>query len=240
MAYRGPFADVEIDERSLPAFVLDRAAELGDRPALIDGPSGRTITYAGLAGAVQALAGGLAARGFGPGDVFAIFTPNVPEYAIVFHGTLAAGAATTTVNSLASQDDVERQLKATGARFLLTVEPFLERAVPAATGAGVEEVFVLGEASAGTRSFAELLTSGAEPPNVSLDPAEALAALPMSSGTTGFPKVVQLTHRNLVANVIQANAAIAIEERDVLIGVLPFFQDNRMAVSFSRRNGISH
>ncbi len=82
MAYRGPFDDVEIDPRSLPAFVLERAVELGDRPALIDGPSGRTITYAGLAAAVRAMAGALAARGFGPGDVFAIFTPNVPEYAV--------------------------------------------------------------------------------------------------------------------------------------------------------------
>jgi acyl-CoA synthetase (AMP-forming)/AMP-acid ligase II len=155
--------------------------------------------------------------------VFAIFSPNLPEYAAAFHGVAAAGGASTTINSLASTEDIVTQLRATRARFLLTVGPFLDRAIPAAAEAGVEEVFVLGEAAEGATPFPALMGDPAQAPSLDLDAGETVVAMPMSSGTTGFPKVVQLTHRNLVANVIQSSAAIQLEERDVMIGILPFF-----------------
>ena len=230
MVFRSPLPPIEIPSTSLPAFVLEHAAAFGEKPALIDGPSGRTITYAQLEGMTRALASGLAARGFGPGDVFAIFSPNVPEYAVAFHGVLAAGGSNTTINSLASAEDVERQLRATRAKLLLTIPQFMERAMPGARAAGVEEVFVLGEAVDGASAFSSLFASGAAPVFVDVDSAESVAAMPMSSGTTGFAKVVQLTHRNLVANVLQADAAIDIGPDDVMIGVLPFFHIYGMTV----------
>jgi acyl-CoA synthetase (AMP-forming)/AMP-acid ligase II len=221
--FRGPFPDVAIPDRSVPDFVLDGAVARGDRPALVDGPTGRTLTYAQLAGAVRAVASGLAARDFGTRDVAALFLPNVPEYAIAFHGVLRAGGANTTINSLASREDLAKQLDATRSRFLITIPQFLDRAVPAAASAGVEKVFVLGDdAPAPAESFGSLFDDGpiAFP---RIDAATAIAAMPMSSGTTGFAKVVQLTHRNLVANVVQSDAVIDIRETDVMIGVLPFF-----------------
>ena len=230
MVFRSPLPPIEIPSTSLPAFVLEHAAAFGEKPALIDGPSGRTITYAQLEGMTRALASGLAARTFGPGDVFAIFSPNVPEYAVAFHGVLAAGGSNTTINSLASPEDVERQLRATRAKLLLTIPQFMERAMPGARAAGVEEVFVLGEAVEGASAFSSLFASGAAPVFVDVDSAESVAAMPMSSGTTGFAKVVQLTHRNLVANVLQADAAIDIGPDDVMIGVLPFFHIYGMTV----------
>ena len=93
----------------------------------------------------------------------------------------------------------------------------------AAKDAEVEEVFVLGEAAEGASPLRALLGDPAQVPSVRIDPADAVVAMPMSSGTTGFAKVVQLTHRNLVANVIQSSAAIQLDERDVMIGILPFF-----------------
>jgi acyl-CoA synthetase (AMP-forming)/AMP-acid ligase II len=223
MIFTSPFPPIEVPDLSVPDLVLAHAAERGDKPALVDGPSGRTITYAQLAGTVRAIASGLAARGFGPGDVFGIFSPNVPEYAAAFHGIAASGGAVTTINSLASVQDAAEQLRATRARFLLTVPPFLDRALPAAREAGVEEVFVLGEPTEGTSPFRALLGDPAQAPSPRLDPAEAIVAMPMSSGTTGFPKVVQLTHRNLVANVLQTSAVLDIRDTDTMIGVLPFF-----------------
>jgi acyl-CoA synthetase (AMP-forming)/AMP-acid ligase II len=217
------FPALDVPDATLADFVLQRADALGDKPALIDGPSGRIVTYAQLAGMTRAIATGLAGRGFGAGDVFAIFSPNVPEYATAFHGVATAGGASTTINSLASIEDIVTQLRATHARFLLTVAPFLDRALPAAREAGVEEVFVLGEAVEEASPFTALLGDPASAPSMGLDPIEAVVAMPMSSGTTGFPKVVQLTHRNLVANVIQSSAAIQLDERDVMIGILPFF-----------------
>ena len=228
---RSPLPDVEVPDVPVARFVLERAAARGDKPALVDGPTGRTITYGELGTTARMLAAGLEARDFTPGDVFAIFAPNLPEYAAAFHGVAAAGGANTTINSLASVEDVASQLHATRARYLLTVEPFLDRALPAARKAGVQEVFLLGsDAREGTTPFAELLGDPSGAPELTLDPTEAVVAMPMSSGTTGFPKVVQLTHRNLVANTIQSSTAIDLTERDVMIGILPFFHIYGMTV----------
>src|SRR5207302_1088034 len=100
MIFRSRFPDVEIPEVSLAEFVIGHAAEFGDRPALIDGPSGRIVTYAALAGTVRALAAGLAQRGFGKGDVFAVYSPNLPEYAAVLHAVAMLGGITPPANPL--------------------------------------------------------------------------------------------------------------------------------------------
>src|SRR5437763_16464755 len=159
MVFRSPHPDVEIPHVSLPEFAVRRAGELGGRPALVDGPSGRTSTFGQLAVAVRRVAAGLAARGFRKGDVFAIFSPNLPEYAVAFHAVAAMGGVNTTINALYTADEVAFQLKDSGARFLLTVPPFLDRALDAAGRTGIEEVFVLGEAE-GATPFAALMDSG--------------------------------------------------------------------------------
>ena len=227
--FTSPWPDVEIPDVSLTQFVLEHAAERGDKPALIDGPTGRTITYAQLAGGVQKLAAGLAERGLKKGDVFAIFSPNIPEYALAFHGIAAAGGIVTTLNSLYTVDEITFQLKHSKARFLLTIPQFLDRALAAAENSGVEEVYVFGEGE-GATPFTSLLGSDAAPPQIDFDPANDLIALPYSSGTTGLPKGVMLTHRNLVANVVQAIEPHSTDENDVVIGVLPFFHIYGMTV----------
>jgi acyl-CoA synthetase (AMP-forming)/AMP-acid ligase II len=217
-----PYPDVEIPDVPLHQFVLAGAARMADAPALIDGPSGRTLTFGQLAGGVQLVAAGLAARGFGKGDVLAIHSPNLPEYALAFYGTAAAGGAATTINPLYTVDELAFQLKDAGARFLVTVPPFLDRAREAAARTAVEEVFVFGEAE-GATPFASLLTAGGQPPAVEIDPADDLVALPYSSGTTGLPKGVMLTHRNLVANLRQIQETLAVGTGERLVAVLPFY-----------------
>jgi len=228
MTVRSPFPDVSVPEATLPDFVLERAAEYGARPALIDGPSGRTITYEQLSGAVRSVAAGLAGKGFGPGDVFAIFSPNLPEYAIAFHAVASLGGITTTANPLYTVDELTFQLKDSGAKYLLTVPPFLETATDAAGRAGLAEIFVFGEAP-GATPFASLMSSDA-PPHTDVDAHNDLVVLPYSSGTTGYPKGVMLTHHNLVANVCQMNAVAPVGRSDTIIGVLPFFHIYGMTV----------
>ncbi|MCB0182702.1 MAG: AMP-binding protein, partial [Caldilineaceae bacterium] len=80
-----PFPTVTIPDLAFTDYVYQRAAELADKPALIDGSSGRTLTYGQITGAIRLVAASLAARGFGKGDVFAIYSPNLPEYAVAFH-----------------------------------------------------------------------------------------------------------------------------------------------------------
>src|ERR671937_880788 len=218
---RSPFPDVEIPDTPLTEFVLARASELSDKPALIDAPTGRTITYAQLVQSVRAVAAGLAARGFGKGDIFAHVAPNLPEYAVAFHAVATLGGINTTANPLLTADELARQLRDCGARLLVTVPGQLEKATAAAKAAGVQEIFVYGEA-AGAVPFASLLATPGEPPEVAIDPAEDLVALPYSSGTTGLPKGVMLTHRNLVANICQL-LEVSLREADRVMAVLPFF-----------------
>src|SRR5919197_1785968 len=219
---RSPFPDVEIPDVPLTPFVLARAGELGDKPALIDAPTGRTITYAELAESVRAVAAGLAERGFGKGAIFAHYAPNLPEYAVAFLAVATVGGVNTTANPLLTADELTAQLRDCGARLLVTVPDRLETASAAAERVGVEEIFVYGEAD-GATPFASLLQALGEPPHVAIDPAEDLVALPYSSGTTGLPKGVMLTHRNLVANVCQMVAAHRATEDDRVIAALPFF-----------------
>jgi acyl-CoA synthetase (AMP-forming)/AMP-acid ligase II len=232
MIFKSASPDVSIPSVPIHEYVLRHAQRLAAKPALIDGPSGRTLTYGQLAGGIQACAAGLAAKGFKKGDVFAIYCPNLPEYAIAFLGVSAAGGVNTTVNPLYTVDELAKQLNDCKARFLLTVPPFLDKAKEAAAKSRIEEVFVFGEAP-GATPFAALLKSGAAPPAIRFDPANDLVALPYSSGTTGLPKGVMLTHRNLVANLCQCEGMTTVEmwsEGDTLLGVLPFFHIYGMVV----------
>ncbi len=223
----GPLAG-DIPDVDLASFTLARAKELGGKPALIEGPSGRALSYADLERSVRSLAAGLAARGFARGDTFAIFMPNVPEYAVAFHGAVAAGGRCTTANPRYTARELGRQLADSRAKLLLTAPPFLDVARQAAAQAGNCEVFVLGEA-VGVPSFCELLGDPGAAPEVAFDPASDIAAIPYSSGTTGLSKGVMLSHRNLVANMVQCQALFALSPGDVVIAALPFFHQAGLA-----------
>lgn len=220
MPFSSPLADVDIPEVSVPELVIGPAAARGDHPALIDGRTGQTLTYAQLAHMVDRLAAGLAGAGLRPGDVLALFSPNTLLYPVVFHAALAAGATVTTVNALATEKDLTTQLSDSGAKLLVTVSPFLERATAAA--AQVQEILVCDSAE-GYRSVQELMATTEPAPAVALDPATALAVLPYSSGTTGVAKGVMLTHRNLVANIAQTQELVKYDPADRVLAVLPFF-----------------
>jgi acyl-CoA synthetase (AMP-forming)/AMP-acid ligase II len=223
MIIRGPYPDVEIPEVPLTSFVLQRAGELATKPALIDGPTGRTLTYADLAAGVSKVAGNLARRGFKKGDVFGIFSPNLPEYAIAFHAVASLGGIVTPINPLYTQHEIAYQLKDAGARFLVTIPGCVERARVAGSEAGIEELFTFGRSVEGTTPFDSLLVDNGPPPQVEIDPTNDLVVLPYSSGTTGLPKGVMLTHRNLVANLRQMDGLDYFFETDTLICVLPLF-----------------
>lgn len=223
MIFRSPYPDVAIPKTSLPDFVLARATELGDKPALIDGPSGRVLTYAELGHQVRLVAGSLARRGFAKGDVFAIYSPNLPEYALALHGVATLGGITTTANPLSTPRELAQQLSDSGATYLVTVAPLLEAAREATRQSAVKEIFVFGDAPGGTTPFADLLHGDGAVPRVSINPRDDLVVLPYSSGTTGLPKGVMLTHRNLVANVVQTSAVVQATEHECAIAVLPFY-----------------
>ena len=104
--HQSPLPAVDIPVVPISEFVLRLAATHPDRPALIDGSSGRTYTFAQFSDMVHRLAGGLAARGFGPGHTLALMAPNLPEYAVVFHAVAVAGGTVTTINPTYGAEEV--------------------------------------------------------------------------------------------------------------------------------------
>ncbi|MFI6424595.1 AMP-binding protein [Promicromonospora sp. NPDC050880] len=231
MVVRSPLPDVEIPSVSVHEYLFgDITPEDQDRVAVVDGVSGSVTTFRSLLAQIDAVAGAVAARGLGVGDVVALHAPNVPAYVTVFHGLLRAGVTVTTVNALASAPEVTKQLADSGARLLITVSALLAAGGAGARGAGLgDDQIVVLDGADGHLSLADLLADPHPAPDVSFDPATHLAVLPYSSGTTGRPKGVMLTHTNLVANVAQT-LAIGVGRDDVVPCVLPFFHIYGMTV----------
>jgi 4-coumarate--CoA ligase len=214
--HRSPRPDVAIPEVAVTAFVFERAAQHPDRLAFVDGSTGRTLTYGALVDLIGRAGAGFAARGIGHGDVVGLMAPNLPEYAVVFHGAVTAGGLTTTINPTYGAEEIRYQLNDAGAQLMVTVGPCLEIAREAIDGTSVREILVIGDAS-----FDELLAEAPMPP-AAVD-VDDLAVLPYSSGTTGLPKGVMLTHANLVANLVQIETHLDFEEHEVFMACLPFF-----------------
>lgn len=222
MIFRSPYAEIAIPEVSLTQLILESARRYGDKPALIDGLSGRALTYSELVEKIERVAASLHKRGFGKGDCLAIFSPNVPEYAIAFHAAAHLGGVVTTINPLYTAEEVAHQLEDAGAKYLVTIPQLLDKALDAANDTQVEEIFVFGEAK-GATPFDSLFEAEERMPPAPINPREDLCALPFSSGTTGLPKGVMLTHHNLVSNMYQMEQMNLFNEDDNLICVLPLF-----------------
>jgi acyl-CoA synthetase (AMP-forming)/AMP-acid ligase II len=227
MIFASPLPDVEIPDLPLTEYVLAGAHGDAGKPALVDGVTGRALTYRDLRDGISRLAGGLVASGFGKGDVLALMAPNMPEYAVVFHGVAMAGGIITTINPTYTEAEVHEQLRDSGATILVTVEPMLATAIRAATGTKVGQVYVLGEAGSGTPLsdvYGEPLAE-----QVPVAPGDVVA-MPYSSGTTGLSKGVMLTHRNLIANIAQTIEPAKLGPDESLVAVLPFFHIYGMQV----------
>ncbi len=229
--HHSPLPRVEIPDQSITECVLASVAEHAHQVAITDG-AGTSYTFAQLEDAIRRLAGGLRDRGVAPGTVIGILAPNVPEYAIVFHAVALAGATVTTINPTYNPEEVRFQLNDAAATSLVTIPMFLATARAAADGTAVTEVVVIGETdeaeSPRVVSLAEMFGEPIE--QVPVDYNDHVVVLPYSSGTTGLPKGVMLTHRNLVANIAQMEHTFIPTTGEVALAALPFFHIYGMQV----------
>ncbi|MFI1013413.1 4-coumarate--CoA ligase family protein [Streptomyces sp. NPDC020965] len=221
--FRSQYADISPVTEPIHQAVLGHAAQYGDSTALIDGVNGTTVSYAQLDHFHRRIAAALADAGLRKGDVLALHSPNTVAYPGVFYGATRAGASVTTVHPLATAEEFAKQLRDSSARWIVTVSPLLEVARRAAElVAGIEEIFVCDRAD-GHASVLDMLGSTAPEPVVTIDPARDIAVLPYSSGTTGVPKGVMLTHRSIATNLAQLHPLVPMEAGERVLAVLPFF-----------------
>ncbi|MET9355844.1 4-coumarate--CoA ligase family protein [Streptomyces sp. NPDC006617] len=221
--FRSEYADVPPVDLPIHDAVLGGAAAFGSTPALIDGTDGTTLTYEQVDRFHRRVAAALADTGVRKGDVLALHSPNTVAFPLAFYAATRAGASVTTVHPLATAEEFAKQLKDSAARWIVTVSPLLSTARRAAELAGgVEEILVC-DSAPGHRSLVDMLASTAPEPSVAIDPAEDVAALPYSSGTTGTPKGVMLTHRQIATNLAQLEPSMPSAPGDRVLAVLPFF-----------------
>jgi acyl-CoA synthetase (AMP-forming)/AMP-acid ligase II len=205
--------------------VLDSCRRNAPKTALVDASCGRRMTFAEYADTVESLAHGIIATGVKPGDVVAIFLANSWEFCTAFHAIQLAGAIPTLLNPTYREREVRYQLENSGAILLITDGGNIE-GVNLGGLPNLRRVYTTRQAASGSEPFANLLnlvTAVYPKPDQSSE--QMLAALPYSSGTTGLPKGVMLSHYNLVANVYQLLGpnATKLNSADTILCCLPLY-----------------
>ena len=195
---------------------------------------GTTFEFGRLQALVEKMAASLAASGVSKGDRVALMLPNCPQYVISFFATIRLGAIVTQINPMYVEREIEHILNDSGAETIVVYAAVYERVKAVLPGSHLKTVIVVDFGDepvgldAGHHSFGSFLSVDADPaPDVEIDPAEDVAALQYTGGTTGVSKGAMLTHRNLVANV-QQTIDVFVQNPDQFrgrrcVGALPFF-----------------
>jgi long-chain acyl-CoA synthetase len=207
------------------AAVLASCRRTPQKIAIVDPSCDRRISYAEYGNLIESLARGLVSAGLSPGDVLAIYLANCWEFCVAYHAATLAGAIPTLLNPSYREREVRYQLENSGAAMLISDGPNL-RGITFAGLPNLRKIYCTRESASGTSLFATLLKPvSATFPESNRPPDQTLAALPYSSGTTGMPKGVMLSHFNLIANVYQfiAPNASPLSTDDVILCFLPLY-----------------
>jgi long-chain acyl-CoA synthetase len=214
----------ERDLVSIPDQLRITAERLPDQPVVCF--PDRSVTFSEVDGASDAVAAELAARGIRKGDRVGIYCINSDAFAIIYCGIVKAGAVVVPVNLLLNPKEIEYILNDAGVRGLFYHQAFAAAVTAFRPGVGCMAFCLsIGVPEGGEDPrFEDVGTAGAEPPAPAIDPAEDLAAILYTSGTTGFPKGAMLTHHNLVSNTRSVVSALQLQpEKERLLVVLPMF-----------------
>mmetsp|Transcript_24205 Transcript_24205/g.29352 ORF Transcript_24205/g.29352 Transcript_24205/m.29352 type:complete len:578 (-) Transcript_24205:244-1977(-) len=230
IVHKSPFPDAIIpDNVSLQEFIFSsdgyKEAEEKGRIAYICGLTKKQITYGEFRNSVLSVAAGLTKQGVKHNDKLAVWSQNCIEYAILFHACGYIGAIITTMNPIYTESEVTHQIKDSGATMLMAHPSLVDIAKRAAAANGITQLFCFGDAE-GFTPWSELINN--DPKSAvpgKFDPKKQVQTLPYSSGTTGLPKGVMLSHYNIISNVEQHYQSKLIDPQpgDHFCGHLPMF-----------------
>lgn len=243
--FRSRLPDITVPNHlPLHTYCFQSLPESADRPCLIVGSTGKSFTYAETHLICRKVAAGLSNLGISHGDVIMILLPNCPEFVFTFMGASMIGAVSTTANPFYTPTEILKQFKASGAKLIVTQSHYVEKLrdfnKDSEGGGGMGEDFtvitvddtpenclhfsVLSEANESQLLLREQEEEAYT--TTRFDPDDPVA-LPFSSGTTGLPKGVMLTHRSLITSVAQQvdgeNPNLHLMDSDVVLCVLPLF-----------------
>lgn len=205
--------------------ILQSCRRFPSKTAIVDSSCNRSFTYSEYGEAVESLARGFIAAGLKPGEVVAIFLPNSWEFCAAFHAAMLAGATPTLLNPTYREREVRYQLENSGAALLITDAPNVE-GINLASLPNLRRVYTTRRIASGTEPLSNLMRPvHAAWPEPDRPSDQTIAALPYSSGTTGLPKGVMLSHFNLVANIYQliGPRATELSKADVVLCFLPLY-----------------
>ena len=246
-AFDSLHADVDVPDLPLTAYVLESAyaalhsprsgaaggapAGAGEKAALVDGQSGRSISYSQLRQLIRTCAAGLHRLGVKRGGVCAVLAPNCPELALAFHAPLSLGAAAALLNPHHTRAELARALESSRASLLFASTATLSGAAAAGIAAGLRRIVVIDatndelERSPPRVSLRSVLASGEAGLPALLRapcPSRDVALLAFTAGTCAAPRAAELTHANLVANACQLGAAhLRLSRADVFAAAFP-------------------
>lgn len=225
--YRSKLPDIYIPKHlPLHSYCFQNISKVASRPALINGSTGKVYTYAEVELTARKIASGLNKLGVKQYDVIMLLLPNCPEFVLSFLGASYRGATATAANPFFTPAEISKQAKASNAKLIITQACHVDKVRELAEERDVK-IMCIDSSPDGFLHFSELTKADENDlPNVEIKP-DDVVALPYSSGTTGLPKGVMLTHKGLVTSVAQQvdgeNPNLYFHSDDVILCVLPMF-----------------
>lgn len=228
LIFKSKLPDIYIPKHlPLHSYCFENLSKYGSRPCLINAPTAEIYTYYDVQLTAQKVASGLNKLGIQQGDVIMVLLPNCPEFVFAFLGASFRGAIMTAANPFFTSAEIAKQAKASNTKLLVTQACYYDKVKDLEN---VKLVFVDSSPEEDNHMhFSELIQADQnemEEVKVNIKP-DDVVALPYSSGTTGLPKGVMLTHKGLVTSIAQQvdgeNPNLYYHSEDVILCVLPMF-----------------
>ncbi|XP_045807058.1 4-coumarate--CoA ligase 1-like [Trifolium pratense] len=244
--FRSKLPDIYIPKHlPLHSYCFENLSQFGSRPCLINAPTGKVYTYDDVEVTSRKVASGLNRLGIQQGDVIMILLPNSPEFVFSFLAASYLGAIATAANPFFMAAEIGKQAKASKAKLIITQACYYHKVkeILLSLDNKKNKLVLIDSLPPSTTTssdddddddhvhFSTLIDAGDEkeelpPEDVKINP-DDVVALPYSSGTTGLPKGVMLTHKGLVSSIAQQvdgeNPNLYYSSEDVILCVLPLF-----------------